>query len=181
LSIATPLAIPELTAADYDRTRRFAETRFGRIAYVERGAGPAALFLHGFPLNGFQWRGVLPRLSPYRRCIAPDFLAMGHSEVAKGQQVDLAAQTEMLVSLLDALGIDRADLVANDSGGAVAQLVLARHPGRVRTVLLTNCDVENDCPPTAFRPIIALAKRGRFAERIASWRADKSRARSAPM
>ncbi len=43
-------------AAAFHAMRRFAETRFGRIAYVERGTGDAALFLHGFPLNGFQWR-----------------------------------------------------------------------------------------------------------------------------
>ncbi len=46
----------QLTAADFHAARRFAETSFGRIAYVERGEGPAALFFHGFSLNGYQWR-----------------------------------------------------------------------------------------------------------------------------
>lgn len=41
--------------------RRYTRTAFGRIAHVERGSGPAALFLHGFPLNGFQWRGAFDR------------------------------------------------------------------------------------------------------------------------
>ena len=50
---------------------------------------------------------------------------------------------------MDALSIDRADLVANHSGGAIAQLFLARHPQRVRSLLLTNCDSEIDCPPPA--------------------------------
>jgi haloalkane dehalogenase len=44
------------TARDFERTRRFVDTEFGRIAYVERGKGPAALFVHGALLNGFQWR-----------------------------------------------------------------------------------------------------------------------------
>ena len=44
------------TAAEFHAARRFVETPFGRIAYVERGRGPVALFLHGLPLNGFQWR-----------------------------------------------------------------------------------------------------------------------------
>lgn len=41
--------------------RRYTRTVFGRIAHVERDSGPAALFLHGFPLNVFQWRGALDR------------------------------------------------------------------------------------------------------------------------
>jgi haloalkane dehalogenase len=137
------------------------ETRFGRIAYVERGTGPAALFLHGFPLNGFQWRGALERLSPYRRCVAPDFLGLGYTEVAEGQSAAADAQADMLVELLDTLSIDSVDVVANDSGGAVAQLLVTRHPERVRTLLLTKCDVENDSPPAVVVPVIELAREGR--------------------
>ncbi|MGE5802121.1 MAG: alpha/beta fold hydrolase [Gemmatimonadota bacterium] len=130
-----------MDAAAFHAARRFAGTRFGRIAYVERGsATAAALFLHGFPLNSFQWRGALDRLSPYRQCIAPDFLAMGYTEVAEGQGVGPAAQVAMIVELLDTLRIDAVDLVANDSGGAVAQLLVAGHGERVRSLLLTNCD-----------------------------------------
>lgn len=170
---------PNLDARGYAAARRFAQTPFGNIAYVERGTGAAALFLHGFPLNGFQWRGALDRLSPYRRCIAPDFLALGYTEVAEGQDVGPASQTAMLVSLLDTLGVADVDLVANDSGGAVAQLFLTRHPQRVRSLLLTNCDAENDSPPPALLPVIELSKQGKFADQwLAPWLADKNLARS---
>lgn len=168
-----------LDAAAFHAARKFVPTPFGRIAMVERGAGDAALFLHGFPLNGFQWRGALERLSPHRRCIAPDFLGLGYTEVAEGQDVSPAAQVGMLAALMDALSIDRADLVANDSGGAVAQLFLARHPQRVRSLLLTNCDTEIDCPPPALKPVIGLAREGQFvAQWLAPWLADKTLARS---
>ena len=159
--------------------RRFADTRFGRIAYVERGAGAGALFLHGFPLSGFQWRGALERLAAHRRCIAPDFLGLGDTEVAAGQGVGPAAQVAMLVALLDALAVGPVDVVASDSGGAVAQLLATRHPERVRTMLLTNCDVEGDSPPPALAPVIALARRGRYAEEwLVPWVADPALARS---
>ncbi len=69
-----------MDAASFHAARRYTRTAFGRIAHVERGSGPAALFLHGFPLNGFQWRGALDRLAPYRRCIAPA-LARSHAPV----------------------------------------------------------------------------------------------------
>ena len=168
-----------MTAVEFRNARRFCPTEFGRIAYIERGEGPAALFLHGFPLNSFQWRGVISHLSDIRRCIAPDFLALGYTEVAEGQSVAVRAQAAMIVALLDKLSIDQADLVANDSGGAVAQLLAAHHPERVRTLLLTNCDTEPDSPPPAVLPVIKLAREGKFADQwLAPWVADKALARS---
>ncbi|WP_343227519.1 alpha/beta hydrolase [Rhodanobacter sp. 7MK24] len=169
-----------MDAARFHALRRYTQTAFGRIAHVEQGSGPAALFLHGFPLNGFQWRGALDRLAAYRRCIAPDYLGLGYTEVADGQSCAPQAQVDMLVALLDALGVEHADVVANDSGGAIAQLLLAHHPERVRSLLLTNCDTELDCPPPALLPVIALAKQGRFVDDwLGKWRHDHVLARSA--
>jgi len=171
-----PTPIDEPT---FQAMRRFADTSFGRIAYVERGSGKAALFLHGFPLNGFEWRGAIERLSPYRRCIAPDFMGLGYSEVPEHQDLAPGQQAAMLAALLDGLSIHQVDLVANDSGGAVAQLFVARYPKRVRTLLLTNCDVVIDSPPPSFVPVIKLSRAGQFADRvIAPMLADKAVARS---
>ena len=50
-----------MKAAEFHQARKFADTTFGRIAYVEQGSGPVALFVHGFPLNGFVWRGCARR------------------------------------------------------------------------------------------------------------------------
>jgi pimeloyl-ACP methyl ester carboxylesterase len=168
-----------LIAADYRASRKFAETSFGRIAYIERGKGQAALFLHGFPLNSFQWRGVIPLLSAHRRCIAPDYLSMGFTEMKEGQSVAVGAQADMIAALLDKLSVSSVDVVANDSGGAIAQLLLVKYPKRVRTVLLTNCDTEPDSPPPAVKPVIELAKQGAFADKLlVPWLADKDLARS---
>lgn len=175
----SPAPGPSLDAARFHAARRHTRTAFGDIAHVEQGEGPAALFLHGFPLNGFQWRGAIARLAPYRRCIAPDFLGMGYTEVADGQACGPEAQVAMLLALLDALAVDSVDVVANDSGGAVAQLLVARHRERVRTLLLTNCDTEQDSPPPALQPVIALARQGRFVDEwLGRWRADHALARS---
>ena len=175
-----PKASAPLSADEFHGTRKSVSTRQGRIACVERGQGPAALFLHGFPLNSFQWRGVLPLLATHRRCIAPDYLGLGFTETAEGQSVALGEQAAMLIALLDQLSIRSVDIVANDSGGAIAQLLMVDHPHRVRTVLLTNCDAEPDSPPASMLPLIELAKRGAFAEKILGpWLADKDLARSA--
>lgn len=174
-------AVAAREARAWRAARRMVATSLGRVAVVERGRGPAAaLFLHGLPLNSFQWRGALARLAPHRRCIAPDFLGLGHSEPAPGAALDPEGQVAMLAELLDKLGVDRVDVVASDSGGAVAQLLLVLHPERVRSLLLANCDTEIDCPPPAMLPVIELAKQGRFArEWLEPWLADKDKARSA--
>jgi pimeloyl-ACP methyl ester carboxylesterase len=167
-----------LDAAAFRATRRFADLRFGRIAYVERGVGKAALFLHGAPLNGFQWRGAIERLSAQRRCIAPDFMGLGYSEVPEHQSLAADAQVAMLAGFLDALAIRQVDIVASDSGGAAAQLFVVRHPRRVRTLLLTNCDVEPDSPPPKVKPAIEMARAGTLAEATAKWLTDRALARS---
>jgi pimeloyl-ACP methyl ester carboxylesterase len=148
-----------MNAQEFHATRKFADTPFGRIAYVERGNGPAALFLHGAFLNGFHWRDVIDGLGDVRRCIAPDILAHGHTELLDpNQDLSFPAQADMLAALIDALGVDRVDLVGNDSGGAIAQLFAARHPDRLRTLTLTNCDVHDNWPPETFGLVMAQAR-----------------------
>lgn len=159
-------ALEPITAATFHASRRFARTAFGRIAYVERGTGPAALFVHGLPLNGFQWRGAIERLSPYRRCIAPDSMGLGYSEISDGQSVAPEAQAAMLAAFLDERGVSSVDLIGSDSGGAVAQIFVARYPERVRTLLLTNCDVHEDSPPPALGPVIDASRAGTFVDQV---------------
>lgn len=189
-----------LDAAAFHALRRFVPTRFGDIAYVERGIsrvgnagnagntgdagnmGPAdlaALFLHGFPLNGLHWRGQLERLASHRRCLALDFMGLGYSRVPAEQDLSPRAQADMVAAFLDALGISQVDLIANDSGVTIAQLFVTQHPERVRTLLLTNGDVSENSPPAAMRPFIELARAGRAADEwLAPQLADKARARS---
>lgn len=165
--------------AAFRTARRFAELSCGRIAYVERGDGPAAaLFLHGAPLNSFQWRGALARLSPYRRCIAPDFMGLGYSEIPAGQSLAAGAQAMMLAALLDKLGVGAVDIVASDSGGAVAQLFLLRYPERVRSLLLSNCDIEPHSPPAEIAPVLDMARNGTLAGETAKWLTDPAMARA---
>ncbi|MFT3763837.1 MAG: alpha/beta hydrolase [Pseudoxanthomonas sp.] len=167
-----------LDAAAFHASRRFASTRFGRIAYVERGNGPVALFLHGFPLNGFQWRGLLERLSPYRRCLAPDFVGLGYTESPDQEDFSPQAQADMLAALLDELLIPAVDLVANDSGLTIAQLFVVQHPGRVRTMLFTNGDVHENSPPVQMRNSIDAARAGRYDQKMARHLQDPMYARS---
>ena len=169
-----------LAALRYNKERRFLDTSFGRIAYIDRGRGAPVLLLHGFPLSSFQWRGVIDRLSGTRHCLAPDTMGLGYTEVAAGQGVTPADQVRMITTFLDRLSIGKVDVIANDSGGAIAQLFLVSHPERVRSLLLTNCDVEPDSPPAAVLPIIELARKGTYPDiYLEPWLHHKDVARSA--
>ncbi|HEY0231676.1 MAG TPA: alpha/beta hydrolase [Dokdonella sp.] len=148
-------------------------TPSGRIHYAEQGEGPVALFVHGVLMNGHLWRHQLAQLSDLRRCIAPDLLAHGDTEIVPEQDVSVSANAGMLVELLDALDIDRVDLVGNDSGGGIAQILAANHPERVRSLTLTNCDAHDNWPPVAFKPFLALAAAGGLPGALAAMLEDK--------
>lgn len=159
--------------------KRSVETPSGRIAYTEAGDGPVALFIHGILLNGHLWRHQIAALSDIRRCVAIDLLAHGDTEIAPDQDVSVTANAGMLLEFLDALGIDRVDLVGNDSGGGIAQIFAARHPGRVRSLTLTDCDVHDNWPPEAFKPFLEMAAGGGLRGALDAMLADKDFYRSA--
>jgi pimeloyl-ACP methyl ester carboxylesterase len=140
--------------------KRSVQTASGRISYVEQGTGPVALFVHGVLLNGYLWRHQLAGLSDIRRNIAVDLLAHGDTEIASGHDVSVTANAEMLKEFLDALSIDRVDLVGNDSGGGISQIFAALYPDRIRSLTLTNCDTHDNWPPEAFKPFVAMVAAG---------------------
>lgn len=159
-------------------TRRSVQTASGRISYLEQGAGPTALFVHGVLLNGHLWRHQLADLCDVRRCIAVDLLAHGETEIAAGQDVSVTANAKMLKELLDVLDIGQADIVGNDSGGGIAQIFAALHPERVRSLTLTDCDAHDNWPPEAFKPFLAMAAAGGLRGTLETMLADKSVYRS---
>src|SRR5580658_5798477 len=146
--------------------RQVIETSVGPIAYAEAGRGPMALFIHGVFLNADLWHRQLAELGDLRRCVAVDLLAHGGSCLAAAGPLSVEVQAEMILAFLDALGVREFDLVANDTGGAVAQLVATTVEPRLRTLTLTNCDTSDNLPPAAFLPVVGLARRGEMAPRL---------------
>ena len=151
---------------ELDAHRHTVTTRSGDISYLDIGTGPVALFVHGVATNAYLWRNVidgLARGTTQRRCIALDLPLHGRSPVTPGQDLSVAGLGSVVEDFCDALGLDGIDLVANDTGGAIAQVFAARHPQRLATFTLTNCDVSDNLPPEAFQPIVELAAAGTLA------------------
>jgi pimeloyl-ACP methyl ester carboxylesterase len=167
-----------MNAKEFTSEQKFVETASGRIAYVEQGHGPVAIFLHGVLLNGYFWRHQLRELSTMRRCIALDLLAHGGTQIQAAQDVSATANAVMLEQFLDALGIQQVDLVGNDSGGGIALIFAANNPQRVRSLTLTDCDAHDNWPPEAFKPFLTLSAQGGLAGALEAMVSDTSFYRS---
>ena len=139
--------------------RRFAEVKSGSIAYYERGDRTRCAF---HPRRPAQWLPLAPRDRPRmrhdRRCIAIDLMGLGYSRDRTEPGCIVHGAGTMTVEVLDALGIDKVDLVANDSGGAIAQIFAAKNPARLSSLVLTNCDVHDNWPPPQVLPLIERAR-----------------------
>ncbi|MBW3669310.1 MAG: alpha/beta hydrolase [Actinobacteria bacterium] len=137
-------------------------TPAGEAAYVEVGEGPAALFVHGVFVNSGLWRHVMPALADRRRCVAVDLPAHGRTPAPAAPDYRLGAMADWLAGFCDALGLTTVDLVGNDTGGALCQVFAARHPERIRSLVLTNCDTQDTFPPEAFAGAVELARQGQL-------------------
>jgi pimeloyl-ACP methyl ester carboxylesterase len=161
--------------ATLETHRRQATTESGAVSYLDVGQGRPAVFIHGIVTNSLLWRHVISEVAAEdRRCIALDLPGHGHTPAAPADaDVSLTALARRVIELCDHLGLDRFDLVANDTGGAVAQIVAAYLSERLSTLTLTNCDTEGNTPPTLFKPFAIAARTGLLAKvgpRIASSR-----------
>src|SRR3984885_15126439 len=165
-------------ATNRSPTKRNVQTPSGRISYTEQGSGPVALFVHGVLLNDHLWRHQQAGLSGVRRTIAVDLLAHGDTEIAADQDVSVTANAKMVNEFLDALNIDKVDLVGNDSGGGIVQIFAALYPERVRSLTLTDCDTHDNWPPEAFKPFLAKGAAGDLRGMLEAMLSDKNVYRS---
>ena len=131
--------------------RRSVDLPQGRITYRERGGGEAIVFVHGVLVNGDLWRGVVPQLADRYRCITPDWPLGAHPE-PMNPDADLStpALGRLVADFLGALSLDQVTLVGNDTGGAICQMVVTRHPERVGRLVLASCDAFEVYPPQPF-------------------------------
>ena len=138
---------------DTDLTHEFAMVEGHRIAYLDEGEGPPLILLHGIPTSSLLWREVIPVLAQTRRVIAPDMLNYGQSDKPERADASINAQARILVGLMDALGLARADLAAHDIGGGVAQIVAVRHPERLNRLILLSAICFDSWPIPEFEPL----------------------------
>lgn len=152
--------VPPAQLADPDS--QFIEVNGLSVHYKETGSGkPVLVLLHGFGASLFSWREVMEPLSMFGRTIAFDRPAFGLTERPmpgewNGQNpYSPEAQVDLVIRLLDGLGVNQAILVGNSAGGTVALNTALTHPERVQALILVDAAVyAGGGSPAWARPIL---------------------------
>lgn len=132
----------------------------GPVHYGDSGGdGPVVVFVHGLLADGSLWDGVVAELAPHARCLTPDWPLGSHREPMRpGADLSPRGVARLIDAFLGALDLRDVVVVANDSGGAITQLLVTEHPERVGRLVLTPCDAFDNFLPPLFRPYQWLAR-----------------------
>jgi pimeloyl-ACP methyl ester carboxylesterase len=126
----------------------------GRMRVFEAGTGEPIVFVHGALVNANLWRKVVPRLSPDFRCITLDMPLGSHELPVPDADLSIPGLADMIAEAVAALGLESPTIVANDTGGGLTQIAVARHPELAGRVVLTSCDAYENFPPLFFRVLL---------------------------
>jgi pimeloyl-ACP methyl ester carboxylesterase len=117
-------------------TEEFVRVHDARMRCLVTGSGPSLLLLHGLLGTADAWGPATQRLATSSTVYAPDALGIGGSDRVPKLDVSLSATAGRLIELMDAKGIDQADIVGTSHGGSVALMLAALYPERVRSLVL---------------------------------------------
>jgi pimeloyl-ACP methyl ester carboxylesterase len=131
----------------------------GRIRYRERGDGSPVVFVHGLLVNADLWRAVVPTVAESGlRCIAPNWPFGSHEVAVPNADLSPPGAAALVASFLERLDLRDVTVVANDTGGAITQILMTQHPERLGRIVLTSSDsLERFFPPT-FAALPRLAR-----------------------
>ena len=124
----------------------------GPIDWFERGSGTPLVFVHGLNTHAAHWRKVVPELAADHRCITPTLPLGSHAApMDPGADLTPPGLADLLGELIDALALDGAVVVGNDTGGAIAQILASRRPARLGGLVLAPSDAYDRFLPWQFR------------------------------
>jgi 3-oxoadipate enol-lactonase/4-carboxymuconolactone decarboxylase len=131
------------------------------VHWIDHGLRDAEplLFIHGWGVSSAAFAEFFDRLAQHYRVIAPDLPGFGRSPALEGP-VSYDAFADVLAALLDDLGLERAHVAGLSMGGGVALTFAARHPERVRALILM---APTGCPEVSL-PELAWNRICEFAE-----------------
>jgi len=132
--------------ADRPEIARSVQTGPFQTNYHDRGQGYPVVLLHGSGPGvtaWANWNKLFARLEPHYRLIAPDMAGFGFTERLPGLALTMTTWVRQVIDLFDALQIDKAHLVGNSFGGALALSLAITHPERIdKLVLMGSAGVE---------------------------------------
>lgn len=114
----------------------FVELAGARGYYLHAGSGQPMLLIHGLVGSSANWRNNIDALAQGASVYAIDLVNMGKSQRVEALDPTLAATARRIIAVMDALGLAAADIVGHSHGGAVALMLAALYPKRVRRLIL---------------------------------------------
>ncbi|MFD6162187.1 alpha/beta fold hydrolase [Nocardia sp. NPDC060256] len=131
----------------------------GRIRYHDTGAGSPVLFVHGLLVNADLWRKIVPGIAAAGyRCLTPDWPLGSHQIPVPDASLTVPGVVDLIASFIERLDLTDVTVVANDTGGALTQVLLTRHPARIGRVVLAAVDSYEAFMPPPFNVFPLLAK-----------------------
>jgi pimeloyl-ACP methyl ester carboxylesterase len=130
------IGLHEVGLQELELEEGFVDVAGTRVFYIHAGSGPPVLLIHGLLGSSANWRDVIPALAQHSSVYAIDLLNMGRSQRIGGIDPRLRATARRIIAVMDALHLAQADIVAHSHGGAVALMLAALHPRRVRRLIL---------------------------------------------
>ena len=115
---------------------RFVVVEGVRVHYQRAGSGYPLVLLHGLVGSARNWRQNISFLANHANVFALDLPNMGESDRVLGVDASLEATANRVIAAMDALGLNEADIAGHSHGGAVAMMLAARYPERVRRLIL---------------------------------------------
>ena len=114
-----------------------------RLRFLDVGAGPAVILVHGYLASHAAWHAVVAPLAAHFRVIAPDLPGFGESEKPPPSRYayTTAAFAESLVDLIAALDVNRASIIGHRMGSAVALTTAIAYPDLVERLVLVTPDL----------------------------------------
>ena len=137
------------------------ELSAGPLAYEDTGGdGPVLVLLHGLLMDASLWAGPITELSAAHRCVAPTLPLGAHRHPMRADaDLSLPGVARLVPELLDRLDLRDVTLVGNDTGGALAQLLMAEGDARVGRAVLVSCEAFDNFPPGLTGRTLVLAGR----------------------
>ena len=117
---------------------RFLDVAAARIHYIDEGAGPVLLMLHGNPTWSFTFRHLIVLLRDRFRCIAPDLPGFGLSVAPAGYRYLPENHTQLVAAFVDHLALDSFTPVVQDWGGPIGLSLAGRDPSRIERLVIGN-------------------------------------------
>lgn len=135
---------------------RFLDVGHSKLPYRVVGTGPDLLFIHGWPVSGATYRGVIPHLARDFRCHVIDLPGAGESQFDRNSPIRMSAHVDTVLAAVGQMNLGDYGIVAHDSGGLIGRYVAARDP-RVRALAMGNTEIPGHHP--VFVDVISKAAR----------------------